>query len=188
MGGFVFVVGPSGAGKDTLLGLAQANLADDRRFLFPRRVVTRPPSPWEDHDTLDEAAFDTAEREGRFALSWRAHGLAYGLACDTIEAARRGQFVTCNVSRQVIEQGRSRLPNVAVVEVTAPPQILLARLAARRRAEDGDLDARVARSTELRRVSPDLTIQNIGSPEQGAAELIGFLAHRAASVLAERNA
>jgi ribose 1,5-bisphosphokinase len=187
MGAFVFVVGPSGAGKDTLLGLAQASLAGDPRFLFPRRVVTRPPSAWEDHDTLDETAFGAAERDG----SSRSRGgrtARLRVASDTIEAARRGRIVTCNVSREVVEQGRSRLLNVAVVEVAAPPEILLARLAARRRPEDGDLDARVARSTELRPVSPDLTIQNVGSPEQGAAELVAFLAQRASGVRAQQNA
>lgn len=180
MGGFILVVGPSGAGKDTLLGLARAKLDADPHFLFPKRIVTRASSPWEDHDTLDEAAFEAAERQGRFALSWRAHGLGYALPAMTADAARNGQVVVCNVSRQVVASSRRLLPNVSVVEVTAPPDILLARLAARSRREDGDLKARVSRSAELGDVAPDLIIENTGSPEAGAAELIGFLERRAA--------
>jgi ribose 1,5-bisphosphokinase len=179
MGGFVLVVGPSGAGKDTLLRLAQAKLASDARFRFPKRIVTRASSLWEDHDTLDEAAFEAAEKKDRFALSWRAHGLGYALPAAAIDAARCGQIVVCNVSRQVVAPGRRLLPEVSVVEVTAPPEILLARLAARGRSEDGDLKARVTRSAEIGDVAPDLTIENTGTPEAGAAELIRFLERRA---------
>lgn len=51
------VVGPSGAGKDMLIRLARAALACEPRYVFPRRLVTRPPSADEDNDPIDEAAF-----------------------------------------------------------------------------------------------------------------------------------
>ena len=56
-GGFVFVVGPSGAGKDSLIAYARGAFADNERVIFPRRVVTRPSSEFEDHDSLEETAF-----------------------------------------------------------------------------------------------------------------------------------
>jgi ribose 1,5-bisphosphokinase len=61
---------------------------------------------------------------------------------------------------------------VSVVEITAPPEILAQRLAARGRAEDGDLTARLAREGQ---VEPDVRILNTGAPEAGAARLVAHL-------------
>jgi ribose 1,5-bisphosphokinase len=67
----VLVVGPSGAGKDTVLAYARQHLAGYEHVVFPRRVITRPPGPGEDYESVTEAEFATR----RFALSWAAHGL-----------------------------------------------------------------------------------------------------------------
>lgn len=169
---FVLVVGPSGAGKDTLIRMARSKLAGDPRFAFPRRLVTRPPSADEDNVPVAAEDYTAMEREGRFALCWRAHGLGYALSDEAGQLARDGCVVVCNVSRRVVEEGRSRYPGTRVVEVTAPPDVLARRLAARGRPEDGDLAARLAR-TGL--VVPDLTIDNSGPPEEGARRLTAFL-------------
>jgi len=172
-GAFVLVVGPSGAGKDTLIDLARAALAGDGRFLFPRRVVTRASGAGEAHDTLDPAGFDQAERDGAFCLSWRAHGLGYGIPRQAAQAARDGAVVVCNVSRTVIAAARENLPRASVVEVTAPPEVLRARVAARRRDSDGDAGARTQR--QVTAPLPDLSILNTGAPEAGAARLVAHL-------------
>jgi ribose 1,5-bisphosphokinase len=179
-GGFVLVVGPSGAGKDTLIGLARRALAGDGRFLFPRRVVTRPSTAAEEHDTLDEAAFAAAEAAGAFCLSWRAHGLRYGIPAAAEAAARaEGALAVCNVSRAVVAAARVRLPAVGVVEVTAPPEVLARRLALRAREADGDVAARLARAAAAPDCGPpDLRIPNAGAPEAAAAALLRHLRAR----------
>jgi len=54
----VLVVGPSGAGKDTVIEGARAALGDDTRFRFVRRVVTRPVDPGgEAHEAVSEKVF-----------------------------------------------------------------------------------------------------------------------------------
>ncbi|MDP4021965.1 phosphonate metabolism protein/1,5-bisphosphokinase (PRPP-forming) PhnN [Methylobacterium sp. NEAU 140] len=175
-GGFVLVVGPSGAGKDTLIRLARDALAGDPRFVFPRRLVTRPPSAHEDNAEIAEEDFARGAEAGAFALSWRAHGLGYAIPAETLAAVREGRCVVCNVSRRVVAEARRALPGVRVVNVTAAPEILAARLAARGRAEDGDLGARLAR--EAPRAAPtgaDLTLVNEGAPAAAGARLVAFL-------------
>ncbi|WP_208642200.1 phosphonate metabolism protein/1,5-bisphosphokinase (PRPP-forming) PhnN [Methylobacterium terrae] len=174
-GGFVLVVGPSGAGKDTLLRLAREALAGDPRYVFPRRLVTRPPSIHEDNEAIGEEEFAKGEAEGRFALSWRAHTLGYALPASSAALALDGHVVVCNVSRRVVAEARRRLPGVTVVEVTAPPEVLAARLAARGRPEDGDLGARLSRSAS---VVADLVVVNDRAPEAGAARLLAHLRAR----------
>jgi ribose 1,5-bisphosphokinase len=60
---------------------------------------------------------------------------------------------------------RARFANVLVVVVTAPPDILAARLAGRSRGSDGKLELRIKRNDIFADFEPDLTINNAGAPE-----------------------
>lgn len=160
-GRLVLVVGPSGAGKDTLIDAAREVLAEDRRYVFVRRTVTRPPSAAEDNAQADEAAFLSAEAEGAFVLSWAAHGHRYGIPA-TIEAdLRAGRVVIANVSRTVIGAARVRWAHVDVVEITAPAEVLAERITARGRVSDAAGNERLARRFEPGTCEEaDITIDN----------------------------
>jgi ribose 1,5-bisphosphokinase len=179
-GRLVLVVGPSGAGKDTLIDLARATLRDDPSVVFPRRVVTRAASD-EPHDTMDADAFENAARAGAFALTWDAHDLRYGIPAGIDADIRAGRSVVCNVSRAIIAEARERYAEVRVVLVTAPPDVLAARLAARARGSDGDLARRLARSENFAALAADCVIANVGEPGVTAAVLIEMIARTAAS-------
>jgi ribose 1,5-bisphosphokinase len=181
-GRLVLVVGPSGAGKDTLIDLARAALRDDASVVFPRRVITRAAAD-EPHDTLDENAFDKAARAGAFALAWDAHDLRYGIPASIDDDIRAGRTVVCNVSRTIIAAARERYAEVLVVLVTAPPEVLAARLAARARGSDGDFKLRLARSEGFGSLTTDCVVANIGAPEAAAAALIAAIAGTAAARL-----
>ncbi|MDQ0471199.1 phosphonate metabolism protein/1,5-bisphosphokinase (PRPP-forming) PhnN [Labrys wisconsinensis] len=183
-GAFVCVVGPSGAGKDALIGGAQHRLAGDPRFLFPRRLVTRASSAFEDHDSLSEDAFAHGVAEGRFALSWRAHGLGYALPGELLAAVDRGACAVCNVSRTIIPEARRRFGQVRVVLVTAPAEVITARLTARGRESAEAIAARRAREEAMDDVGVDLTIVNTGTVEDGAERLAAFLARQVAEAIA----
>ena len=72
-GRLVLVVGPSGAGKDTLITGARAACRDDATVVFPRRVVTRPASAFEENDFVSKSDLAQAVARGEFAFWWSAH-------------------------------------------------------------------------------------------------------------------
>ena len=173
-GALVLLVGPSGAGKDTILRRSRDALADEPRIRFPRRVVTRVADGTEDHDTMTEAEFVASRARGHFLLVWQAHGLFYGVPTDVARFLRAGETVVINASRTVITAARHQFAQAYVVLVTAPRDIRAKRLLARGR--DRDLDQRLARDLgaddELR---SDLTVDNSGSVDEAAQVLCRFL-------------
>jgi ribose 1,5-bisphosphokinase len=173
-GRLVLVVGPSGAGKDTLLALAQAACTGERNVVFPRRVVTREASSSEDNAYLSAEDFGLALGRGDFAMHWQAHGHSYGLPRAIDDDVRAGRTVVANVSRTVVEAMRHAYAQVTVVSITAPPEVLAKRLAARARGSDGQLAERLRRSVDDA-AAPDVTINNVGSAEQHARELVRII-------------
>lgn len=176
-GVFIAVVGPSGAGKDTVIAYARQHFAQDDTVEFVRRVITRPSDgATEDHDTLEDAAFVEAATEGAFALSWEAHGLKYGIPASVDEAIANGHIAVANGSRNAIPALRERYENVAVVEITAAPEILAERLAARGRESRGEVMARLARTVKVELTGPGIsTIDNSGPKEIAGEQLVAII-------------
>ena len=171
-GRLVLVVGPSGAGKDTLLRLARAACVDDHDVVFPRRVVTRASSADEDNIAVGPDDFARAREHGDFAVHWDAHGHSYALPLAINDDISAGRAVVVNVSRTVISALRQAYANIIVVEITAPPDVLAQRLAARARNSDGNIADRLARSVNDASVNADVTILNAGSAEYHGRQLV----------------
>jgi ribose 1,5-bisphosphokinase len=174
-GRFIVVVGPSGAGKDTLLGLARGACADDGNVVFPRRVVTREASASEDNVQVTLDAFRQARTRGDFAVHWEAHGHCYALPRAIDDDIRAGRTVVANLSRTVVDAIRRGYADVTVVLITAPPETLSQRLAARARSSDGQIESRLSRVVDDVATAPDVTITNDGSVEDHARELVAII-------------
>lgn len=169
-GRLVLVTGPSGAGEDTLIGLVQTICAEDCAVVFPQRVVTREASAFENNHAVSPIEFGQMLARGALAFQWHAHGLNYGLPRSIVDDIGAGHAVVVNVSRTIVESARRSYANVTVVLVTAPPDILAQRLAARARASDGQLDDRLRRAVST--ATPDVIINNIGPADDHAAQLL----------------
>jgi ribose 1,5-bisphosphokinase len=171
-GRLILVVGPSGAGKDTLLGLAKAACADDPNIVFPRRVITREASASEDNKEVSAGTFQEALARNEYAMHWEAHGHCYGLSRAIDDDIRAGRTVVANVSRTVIGAMRAAYADVVVVSVTAPPNVLANRIALRARSSDGRLEQRLQRTVEDASAAPDVTIVNTSSAEYHGRQLV----------------
>jgi thymidine phosphorylase len=176
---FFFVVGPSGAGKDSLIEGARAQLGDTGRYVFARRTITRPTgAPGEDHNGVTEAQFNSSVSAGDFLITWEAHGLSYGLPADLLAALNDGCNVIANGSRKMIRELAGRVPRLIVVEVTASTDVLAARIMARGRETALEARARVMRQVEPLPVDIEtIRVNNDGALEQGISAFVHALAN-----------
>lgn len=174
-GRLILVVGPSGAGKDTLLGLARAACSDDCNVVFARRVVTREASAFEANEQVSHDAFRRALAQDAYAIHWKAHGHYYALLRTIDDEIRAGRSVIANVSRTVIGAMRRIYADVLVVSITAPPQVLAERLTMRARNSDGRIEQRLGRKIDDATAMPDITIMNVSSAEYHARQLVRII-------------
>lgn len=165
------IVGPSGAGKDTLIRGALAARPDLR---LVRRVITRPTEAGgEDFEGVTPQAFGLRRDRGEFALFWDAHGLSYAIPLAQVSGPGDVIF---NGSRAALAEAARVFPGLRVILVTAPEAILAARLAARARETEVDINQRLSRATfALPAGITAETVVNDGPLDLGVARLLAAL-------------
>ncbi len=172
MRGRVFlVVGPSGAGKDTLLAGAAAA---DPRLHWARRVITRESAAGgEPFEGVTESVFRARLQAREFALHWQAHGLCYGVPFAELKPLEDGRDVLINGSRAALAAALAAFPALRVIQISAPMAVLADRLASRGRESHADIIARLQRATyALPEGVPAIEINNDATPEKGIARLL----------------
>jgi ribose 1,5-bisphosphokinase len=176
-GTLILVVGPSGAGKDTLIEAAHAHFTDHPNIVFCRRYITRNEMIGEQHMPLTETEFQRMAGANQFLLAWRANGLSYGLGAEIKDFLRKGRIVVANVSRTVICEARLKFPRTRVIHVTAHPEILAQRLAARGRESASEIEERVKRTAEIPLSRADWVkeIDNSGDLASATLQFIALL-------------
>lgn len=170
------VVGPSGAGKDSLIEAARKALEGDTRFVFARRVITRPSSSTEDNISVTEAEFHERVEKGEFLLHWGAHGLYYGIPMTYRWPLEQGKHVIANLSRTSLIEAERCYAGVTVAHIDASPSLRAARIAARARETTDDVLVRLTREAPLHvKRSPIVEIRNDGSFEEARDRFISML-------------
>jgi len=176
----VYVVGPSGAGKDSLLAWVGSRLGANSGVAFARRTITRAvQTGGEQHESIDPAGFIQLRDAGAFGMAWEANGLSYGVRHSALPPLADARQVIVNGSRAYLDEAKKRFPGMTVVHITASVATLRQRLLARGRESAEMVEARVRRAQGAR-LPPGqglIEICNDHSLAQAGEQLLEVLLH-----------
>lgn len=188
-----YVMGPSGVGKDSVLAWVREH-GVSYGVLCAHRYITRPAQAGgENHVALSEAEFRTREQRGLFALTWEAHGLQYGIGNEVGHWLAHGADVLVNGSRAAFALACERFQVLRPVLITASPEVIASRLAARGRESAAEIAMRIARLNAYPVPPGGIVIRNDGCLAEAGASLLqairpdaeAGLPHACASALAQ---
>jgi ribose 1,5-bisphosphokinase len=202
MGGrLIYLMGPSGSGKDSLLNAVRERLTDEGVLnvasedqaiaqrstsvcRIARRVITRSAEAvGEDAVAVALAEFEQVEAAGAFALSWRANGLAYGIPRQIDDWLAAGENVLVNGSRAYLSQARQRYPDLVAVLLRVDGAVLRERLLARGREAPAQIEERLARNALFDEAVTDLddmhVLDNSSHFERAVDKLLALIGRRA---------
>ena len=154
MGTLFYVIGPSGAGKDSLMNYARQHLASHdtgkRTVLFAHRYITRPmDAGGENHVELSATEFLKRREMGLFALDWQSHQNHYGVGSEISTWLNAGANVVVNGSREYLPTATERFPDMRVVLIEVSADVLRHRLTDRGRETPAEIESRIERSRQL---------------------------------------
>jgi ribose 1,5-bisphosphokinase len=173
-GRLIAVVGPSGVGKDSVMMGIRAAMPGLHSV---RRVITRTPElSGEDYDAVTVAQFDDLVSDGAFAVHWGAHGLYYGIPTTVRYQLNNGTDCLVNFSRKALAEAATLFPKFMALNITAMPETIAQRLAARGRETHEEIAKRLAQASKP--LPPGLkviTVSNDGPLPQTVARAVALL-------------
>jgi ribose 1,5-bisphosphokinase len=145
-----YVVGASGAGKDSLLNYARSQLQLDTSVVFAHRYITRLHNAGgENHVALTEAEFASRMGRGCFAMQWYSHQTWYGIGVEIDQWLSKGLNVVVNGSRAYLDEAARNYPELTPVLITAEFELLRRRLQNRGRESIEQIEQRLQSALRL---------------------------------------
>lgn len=182
VGKIVYLMGPSGAGKDTLLTYARARV-DPNCVVFAHRYITRPADAGgENHIALSVAEFAARQSAGLFALSWESHGFMYAIGVEIDQWLDHDVVAVINGARAAWHSAVMRYRDAIGVVINAPADIRAARLAKRGREDEAAIRARLAREIPMHSESGRAYLLDNSGPLPVAGDILVALLRNAANV------
>ncbi|RDI97683.1 phosphonate metabolism protein/1,5-bisphosphokinase (PRPP-forming) PhnN [Dyella solisilvae] len=179
-GRLYYVMGPWGAGKDSVIEWARVNGPSYDVAYAHRYVTPSLESLGGNHVALTPVEFDLRERRGLFALTWQAHGLRCGLGKEIEHWLRQGVDVLVNGSRGAFPSAQARFNDMVPVLITASRESIVSRMLSSGPEAAEQIDQRLARHDSYVVPEKTVTIVNEGNlPEAGMSLLKAIRNHSA---------
>jgi ribose 1,5-bisphosphokinase len=177
MGSIFYIIGASGAGKDSLMNYARSAINGSRPVLFAHRYITRAAGTGnENHISVSPEEFRCMLAGNLFAMNWGSHGQQYAIGKEIDEYMKNGFSVVVNGSREYLETARARYKQLNAVMIEARPELIRQRLLSRGRESIADIEKRIARNLTLSQPpGPLIRISNDGSLAEAGERLVSEL-------------
>jgi len=141
------VVGPSGAGKDTLMNWVRMKLCAKTSIGFVQRTISRSGDKGnEDHQQVTPERFAEMQQAGCFSVTWTAHGLHYGVPARLHADLASGKCMILNGSRYALDEVCREFRSVHIVHVDVDRTELERRLTLRARETSEQVSKRLSRA------------------------------------------
>ncbi|WP_338668774.1 phosphonate metabolism protein/1,5-bisphosphokinase (PRPP-forming) PhnN [Pseudodesulfovibrio methanolicus] len=172
-GNLIYVIGPSGCGKDSIMLYARKHCPGSEAA-FAHRYITRPADAGgENHVALLPDEYRARLDLGLFALAWDSHGNRYGVGIEIDAWLEAGLNVVVNGSRAYLPEAVRRYPDLVPALVTVDPDILRQRLVLRGRETAEEVEGRLQRAGDYAVSHPALrTIDNSGELSSAGRALL----------------
>ncbi len=177
----IYVVGPSGAGKDSVLSWLREHTPESAPVHWARRTIDRPNSAEpgaENHEQVDAAAFEQLVADAAFAMHWDANTHRYGIRHSQLERLNDSSgCVMVNGSRAYLPMAAHKYPGLTVLHITATPAVLRQRLLARGRESEDAIELRMLRpfSLEIPSGCASIEILNDSTLDKAGWQLVAKL-------------
>jgi len=181
-GQLFYLMGASGAGKDSLINYARHHLNDPTHLKFVRRQITRPTKPGDSNndDYISPAEFERQQTSRNFVLDWKRHGIRYGITSKIDLWLREDCQVIINGSRHYYETALKTYPELHAIWITANPVNLRYRLQKRGRETPAKIEERMQATVSFS--LPKITannkisiIENNGSLNEAGEQFVRLL-------------
>ena len=182
MGNLFYIIGGSGAGKDSLIDYAKKHISENAPIEFVRRYITRPSTAGgENHLALTEEEFLQYKENDHFVMDWFSHDTHYGIGTEINCWLSKSISVVMNGSREYLSEAANKYPNIIPVLISVDSLILSERLFSRGRENYDEIQKRIVQAVKLESSvdHPNLiTIENNTSIEKAGDDLLNIITNR----------
>jgi len=177
----IYVMGPSGAGKDSLIRWVMENKSASMKLHWAKRLVTR---HWPQGEGCDEhvslEAFEKLLESQTLGMHWFAHDIHYGILDCELMNNPPDALVLINGSRAYFPKALELYPQLLAIHITASASTLEQRLNQRARESEDQISLRLTRPQLVKPKGdvPWLDVLNEGDLKEGGQQILSFLSAR----------